>query len=229
MNKIKIMIVDDINEIRDYFSSVVQKEPDMEVITTAISGVETIQKLKVNKPDVILMDIQMESKTAGIDATVYIRKKYPQIKIIILTINQEDELLFQAYDAGAMDYIIKSNPSDQIINAIRSVHANNLMLRPDVAKKIVSECNKLRSQQKVLINTLTILTRLTNSEFEVLKCIYEGNSYKTVAEARFVSQATIKTQVNSILKKFEMSRMKDVLSLLENLDFYEITKVFYRN
>ena len=226
MSPIKIMIVDDIKEIRDHFQTIVQKEEDMEVIATAASGVEAVHELQKQRPDVILLDIQMETKTAGIDFARFAQTKYPEIKIIILTIHNEDELLFQAYNAGVMDYIVKSSSTELIVNSIRNVHANQLLLRPEVAEKIVSEFSKLREQQRSLLFTLNILTKLTNSEFEVLRCLYEGNTYRDVAESRFVSQATIKSQVNSILKKFGMSRMKDIISLLEELRFYEMLNTF---
>ena len=228
MDIIKIMIVDDIKEIRNYFNSTIEKEDDMQVIASAGSGVEAVAVLKEKQPDVILLDIQMETKTAGIDFARFVNKKYPEIKIIILTIHDEDELLFQAYNAGVMDYIVKSSSVDQIVSSVRNVHENKLLLRPDVAEKIIGEFSKLRNQQKSMLFTLSILSKLTNSEFEVLCCIYEGNSYRDVAASRFVSQATIKSQVNSILKKFEMTRMKDIITLLKELDFYEILKSFKR-
>lgn len=222
MNKIKILIVDDIADIRDYFKMILSKEPDMEVTGLAASGIEAVQKAEELNPDVILMDIQMETRTAGIDATNTIINFNPDIRIIILTIHQEDEFLFQAYCAGVMDYIVKTDSIAQILNSIRNVHANQLMLRPNVAEKIIDELARLKMQQKSLIYTVNILSRLTNSEFEILKCFYEGSSYKDISETRFVSLATVKSQVNSILKKFEMKSMKEVVRLLKQINFEDI-------
>ncbi|MBH1940115.1 response regulator transcription factor [Mobilitalea sibirica] len=224
MDKIKILVVDDIADIREYFSMILSKEPDMDVVGLASSGVEAIQKARELKPDVILMDIQMETRTAGIDATNAIKSFNPNIRVIILTIHEEDEFLFQAYCAGVMDYIVKTDSITQILNSIRTVYANKLMLRPGVADKIIDEFTRLKTQQESLIYILNIISKLTNSEFEILKCFYEGNSYKTISETRFVSQATIKSQVNSILKKFEMKTMKDVVKLLKQMNFSEIIK-----
>ncbi len=222
MKKIKLLIVDDIADIRDYFKMILSKEPDMEVVGLASSGVEAVQKTRELNPDVILMDIQMETRTAGIDATYTIKQFYPGIRIIILTIHQEDEFLFQSYCAGVMDYIVKTDSIAQILNSIRNVYANQLMLRPNVAEKIIDELARLKLQQKSLLYTVNIISRLTNSEFEILKCFYEGSSYKDISETRFVSQATIKSQVNSILKKFEMKSMKEVIRLLKQINFDEI-------
>lgn len=95
------------------------------------------------------------------------------------------------------------------------------LLRPGVADKIVDEFARLKTQQKSMIYMLNIISSLTNSEFEVLKCFYEGDSYKQISEQRFVTIATIKSQVNSILKKFEMKTMKEVVKLLKMLDFQD--------
>ncbi|QHQ60802.1 response regulator [Anaerocolumna sedimenticola] len=227
MDKIKVLIVDDMKDIREYFSMILSKEADLEVVGIASSGLEAIQCAKELNPDVILMDIQMETRTAGIDATNAIKTIKPNIRVVILTIHEEDEFLFQAYCAGVMDYIVKTDSITQIINSIRNVYINKLMLRPNIAEKIIDEFTRLKTQQKSLLYAFHIISKLTNSEFEILKCFYEGNSYKTIAETRFVSQATIKSQVNSILKKFEMKNMKDVIKLLNLVNFSEIIKDRY--
>lgn len=224
MDKIKLMIVDDMKDIREYFNMILSKEPDIEVVGLASSGIEAVQIARDLKPDVILMDIQMETRTAGIDATTVIKGMDPNVKIIILTIHEEDEYLFQAYCAGVMDYIVKTDSISQIINSIRTVFSNKLMLRPGIADKIIDEFSRLKTQQNSLIYILNIISRLTNSEFEILKCFYEGSTYKTISETRFVSPATVKSQVNSILKKFEMKSMKDVIKLLRQMNFSEIIK-----
>ncbi len=224
MDKIVLLIVDDMMDIREYFSMVLSKEPDIIVAGLASSGIEAVQKARELKPDVILMDIQMETRTAGIDATNAIKAINPDIKVIILTIHEEDEYLFQAYCAGVMDYIVKTDSISQIVNSIRTVYANKLMLRPGIADKIIDEFSRLKTQQNSMIYTLNIISKLTNSEFEILKCFYDGNTYKTISETRFVSPATVKSQVNSILKKFEMKGMKDVVKLLKQSDFDSIIK-----
>ena len=214
-------------DIREYFSMILSKEADLEVVGIASSGLEAIRCAKELSPDVILMDIQMETRTAGIDATNAIKTINPNIRVVILTIHEEDEFLFQAYCAGVMDYIVKTDSITQIINSIRNVYINKLMLRPNIAEKIIDEFTRLKTQQKSLLYAFHIISKLTNSEFEILKCFYEGNNYKTIAETRFVSQATIKSQVNSILKKFEMKNMKDVIKLLNLVNFSEIIKDRY--
>lgn len=219
---IRIMLVDDNDEIREYFRHVLSREPNFEIVGTASSGRESIELAQELRPDIILMDIQMETDTAGIDATHVIHETVPESKIIILTIHSDDEALFQAYTNGAMDFIVKTDSIAQIVASIQSVHQNQLQLRSDVASKIVMEFQRLQKQKASLLYTLNILTRMTNSEFEVLCCVYRGQSYRQIAQSRFVSEATVKSQINSILKKFDMKRMKDVVAMLNEIDFEQI-------
>ena len=145
-----------------------------------------------------------------------------------LTIHSDDEMLFQAYSSGAMDYIVKTDSIAKIISSIEKVSQNQMQLRADVAAKIVTEFQRIRHERASLLYTLNILTKMTNSELEVLCCLYNGDSYKQVAKTRFVSEATIKSQVNSILKKFEMKRMKDVIEVLHQVDFSTISTMMLK-
>lgn len=224
MNQIRILIVDDLADIRDYFAMILGKEPNFSVVGTAASGSDAVNKAMLHKPDVILMDIQMETPTAGIDAAAAILEKNPEIRVIILTIHEDDDLLFQAYCAGVMDYIVKTDSITYIVNAIRNVYENKMMLRPPIAKKIVGELTRMKAQQSSFLFALSIMSRLTNSEFEILTHIYEGQSYKDIASNRFVSIATVKSQVNSILKKFDQKNMKDVVAILKEMNFGNIIK-----
>lgn len=226
---IRILLADDNTEIRGYFRGILEREPGFSIVGEAGSGRECILLAQLHRPDIILMDIQMETETAGIEATRYIHEKLPECKIIILTIHSDDEMLFQAFSVGAMDYIVKTDSISKIVSSIENVSRNQLQLRSDVATKIVSEFQRIQNERASLLYTLNILTKMTNSEFEVLCCIFNGNTYKEVAKTRFVSEATIKSQVNSILKKFDMKRMKDVIDLLNQVDFSQIAKMMQRH
>ncbi|MBP5600076.1 MAG: response regulator transcription factor [Lachnospiraceae bacterium] len=222
MEKIKILIADDNREIRDYFANILSREPDMEVVGCVASGIDAINFADENAPDIILMDIQMETRTAGIDAATKILKKHTDTKIIILTILEDDDLLFAAYCAGVMDYIIKTDSISQVLNSIRNVYKNQLILRPQYAEKIIEELSHVKEQKQSLIYFMNILTKLSNSEFEVLKSLYMGMTYKQISEIRYVSTVTIKSQIHSILKKFGMRSIKEVIKELKTIGFEQI-------
>ncbi len=223
MEKIKVVIVDNAIDIINYFSGILSNEMDMEVIGTAISGAESVPLILAKKPDVVLMDIQMETMTAGIDAIASIHEIDDTIKFIVLTIHQEDDLLFKAYTAGAMDYLLKTSSISQIVTSIRNTHQNNLLLRPEIAEKILSEFVRLQNMQSNLIDTLNIVNKLTNSEFEILRLVCEGYTYKKIAQLRYVTEGTVKLQANKLLKKFDKKSMKEIASLVKQtkiLDMY---------
>lgn len=222
MKKIKTILVDDVQDIRHYIEAALKKEDDIEVVGHANSGREVLELVKKFQPDVVLMDIQMESPTAGLEAAELINHHFPQIRIIVLTMHEDDQLIFRAYCAGVIDYILKTTPVNEIADSIRNAYQNKMMVRPDIAEKIISEFAKLRTQQESTIFTYHVLSKLSNSEFDVLSLTFEGYKYKEVADMRYVSIGTIKSQVNSILRKFECKRMKEVLTLLERMNFQEI-------
>ena len=224
MSRIKVAVVDDVSDIREYLINSLVHEEDIQVIGEAQSGKEAVSLIREIQPDVVLMDILMETSTAGLDAAEIIHKEFPNIRLIILTIHEDSTLMFHAYCVGAMDYILKTAPTKDIAQAIRETYNNQMMIRPNVATKLVSEFSRMRSEQTSLLFTYNIISKLSNSEFDILIQVYEGKKYKEIADMRFVSQVTIKSQVNSILKKFERKSMKEVLSLLKSMNFEKMIK-----
>ncbi|WP_010258664.1 response regulator transcription factor [Treponema primitia] len=218
---IRIIIAEDSSEIRNYFNKIIQSEADMEVAALAASGAEAVEKALLIKPDIILMDIQMESRTDGIEAIAKIHGKEPAIKAIVLTIHSRDDLLYQAYAAGAMDYIIKTNDVADVLTSIRAVASNSLMLRPEIANKIMSEARRIQETQDQMKEILRVMMKITNTEFEIIKLAYDGYSYKDIATQRLVEETTIRSEIYWILKKFNKNKMKDVIKSLKEINFFE--------
>lgn len=224
MNKIKIMIVDDLDKISEFFSKVISSEEDMEVVGIASSGVQAIEKASELKPDVILMDIQMETDDAGINATRIIKEQNPETKIIMLTIHDDADIIFNSYVAGAMDFMLKNSSVVKIIKSIRDVHANSLQMRAEVAEKILNEMARLKSENSSMLYMTNLVSKLTNTEIEILKLVYRGYKYKQIAQMRSVEEATVRTHVNHILTKLEFKNMKEVIRTLESLGVMECFK-----
>jgi DNA-binding NarL/FixJ family response regulator len=169
-----------------------------------------------------MMDIQMETKTAGIDAIEKIREFNPAIKAIILTIHSRDDLIFKAYTVGAMDYIIKTSPVEDILRSIRAVASNNLLLRPELANRIINESKRISAMQGKMKEVLKVMMLISNTEYEIIRMAFDGYSYKQIAEKRFVEETTIRSEIFRILKKFNKRKMKDVIILLKEINFFEI-------
>jgi DNA-binding NarL/FixJ family response regulator len=218
---IRINIADDSAEIRSYFRAIIQKESDMEVVAAAASGHEAIEQALNFKPDIILMDIQMQSRTDGIEAIEEIHKKEPAIKTIVLTIHSRDDLLFRAYAAGAIDYIVKTRDKQDILTSIRAAAANTLLLRPEIASKIMGEARRIQENRDKMKEILRVMMMITNTEFEIIKLVYDGYTYRDMADQRLVEETTIRSEVSLILKKFKRSRMKDLIKELKDINFFE--------
>ncbi|MFD0960705.1 response regulator [Paenibacillus chungangensis] len=194
----------------------------MEVVGTASSGKEAVQLAHKARPDIMLIDIEMETETSGLEAIEHIKRELLDMKIIVLTIHAEDDVMFRAYGAGAMDFIVKTNSISVIIDSIRSAYNNRLYMRPEIAEKILGELTKLQNEKSSLIYTLNIISKLTATEFEIVRAIYDGSTYKSIASERSVEEVTIRTQVNKILKKFNKGRMSEVVAVLRELKVFDI-------
>lgn len=222
MNKIKIVICEDMVEIQNYFKMILNNERDMEVTGTASSFETACKTVLEAKPDIVLMDVQMDTDMAGVEAIKYIKERMKDVKIIVLTIHEEDEILFRAYSAGAVDFITKTSSIVEILTSIRNVYNDKITLRPEIAQKILGEFSRLRNEQSSMVFTLNIMSKLTSSELEILKAIYSGKSNKEVARERCVEEVTIRTQINRILKKFNKSSIREVVSVLKELRIFDL-------
>lgn len=224
MNEIKILIADDLEIHRKRLERLIKVQKDMELVECAKSGYEVVMMAALYKPDVILMDIQMEHNLAGIEAAKQINEKLPDIKIIMLTIHKDDNVVFAAFQTGVVDYIIKTCEDDEILDAIRSAHENLSPIRPMIAEKIRSEFQRMKDSEKSLLYVVRIISDLTPSELKVLQLLNERKTRKQISEIRCVEQDTIKKQINSILRKFEKSNYKEVLAVINDLKIFEVIK-----
>ncbi len=216
---IRVVIVDDMQEIREYLQDIITESAEnIQVAAAASSGREAVEVVLREKPDVVLMDIQMETRTAGIQAIGAIHAAAPEIRCIVLTIHENDEYLFQAYQAGASDFITKTMEPEAIVSAIRDVYENELLLRPQVAKKFIREYQHLQANQSKVQEALQVMMLLSAAEYKILKLINDGYSYRDIARQRVVEESTIRSQANHILKKFNKKHMRDVVALLRDLN-----------
>ena len=204
---IRLVIVDDMPDIRNYLAEeLAAASEQFSVVGAAEDGTEAVKLVDSLLPDVVLMDIQM--------------KRHPDIKCIALTIHEDDELIFQAYLAGAADYIIKTRSIDTIKNSILAVVNNRLLLRPEVGQRLIQEYQRVQNQENRMKETMQVMLKINTTEYEILRMACAGMSYKQMARERYVEETTIRSQINHILKKFQKNRMKDVVTLLNELHIF---------
>lgn len=193
MNKIRVLIVDDHSLLRQGLSQLLSLESDIDVIGTAQDGDEAITKCQELKPDVVLMDINMP-KVNGIQALRRIKDIGFKAKVIMLTIHDDREYLYETMNLGAEGYVLKDTDSESLVDAIRSVHGGSIYIHPSLADAYLKKTNRT-----VIENASG--SNLTKREYEVLVLIAEGNNNKEIAEKLYISEKTVKNHVSGIFKK----------------------------
>jgi DNA-binding NarL/FixJ family response regulator len=222
MIEIRVMIVEDIASIRDYFATIVQHEQDLELVGSASTARQAVEVAREKKPDIVLMDIELERRFAGVDATRDILRELPHTKIIALTIHEDDETLFAMLAAGAMDYIVKTSSVGDILLSIRENFRNMPRIRPDLLSRLLSEFATISNRERELIKTLNVFSKLTKTEFDIIKAVASGLTYQQVANQRYVEETTIRGHVHNILRKFNSKKLRDVVKKLKTLKILDI-------
>jgi DNA-binding NarL/FixJ family response regulator len=183
--KIRILTVDDHALLRAGIASLVEIEPDMELVAQASTGREAIEQFRRRRPDITLMDLQMPD-ISGIEAIIAIRSEFPDARIVVLTTYAGDVQVVRALKAGARGYLLKGNVHTDLLATIRAVHAGQKRIPPEVAAELAMH---------------TTEDQLTVRELEVLKLIALGNANKEIAAQLSVREDTVKSHVGNILEK----------------------------
>ncbi len=195
----KILLCDDQAVIRDGLEMLLTLEKDFQVVGSAQDGFEAIELAGKKTPDLVLMDLKMPGMN-GIEATREIRKKYPAIKILVLTTYDDDEWVFDAIRAGASGYLLKDTPRQKIIEAIRGTMDGKSFIDPAVAGKLL---NQVASNQTQPASVLT--GKLTERELDVLRLLAKGMTNSDIAAQLHLSEGTVRNHVSAILEKLGVS------------------------
>ena len=197
MKEIRVIIFEDNRNLREGLFNLLESANGF-ICAGAFAHCErVIENIEETQPDVILMDIELPV-VSGIEAVKQIREKYPDIKILMETIFEEDEKIFQSICNGAQGYILKNTPPEGILNAIREIYEGGAPMTPIIASKV------LRLFKKNLSDLTDESYRLSSREKEILKCLVEGMSYKMIAETCFISPDTVNGHIKNIYKKLQV-------------------------
>src|SRR5256886_14480774 len=200
------MVVDDHALFRRGLEMVLGNEPDLELVGEASDGAEAGEKAPELMPDVVLMDVRMP-KRSGIEAASQIKDLLPHVKILMLTISDEEADLYDAIKAGASGYLLKEIPIEEVADAIRSVWAGQSRISPSMASKLLTEFAAISkaSDERPQMPA----PRLTDREMEVLRLVAQGLNHRDIAKQLFISENTIKNHIRNILQKLHLhSRME---------------------
>ena len=184
-SQIRILVVDDHPLLRQGIARLVADQSDMSLVAEASNGREAIVQFRAHRPDVTLMDLQMP-EMGGLDALIAIRNEFPEARILVLTTYKGDVQIMRALKAGARGYLLKNSLNEELMGAIRAVHAGKRALSAEASVEIAQHATD---------------EPLTPAELRVLRLIAEGHSNKEIAAQLSVSEETVKGQVRNILTK----------------------------
>ncbi len=197
VEKIRVLIADDHTIVRSGVRLLLQAEPDIEVVGEAVDGGEALALAESLKPDVVLMDIAMPGMS-GLDATRQIKARYPEMRVLVLTMHRSDEYFFEMLKAGASGYILKGAEISELIGAIRTVARDEVFLYPTMAKHLLQDyLSRLKEPENGQ-------PALTPREKEILRLLVEGYSTKEIAERLVVSPSTIHSHQSNLMKKLNL-------------------------
>ena len=183
--QIRILAVDDHPLLREGIAALVSSESDMKLIAEASNGQEAIERFRLHRPDVTLMDLQMPGLN-GIESIIKIQSEFPNARIIVLTTYTGDVQVLRALKAGARAYILKGHVHKELLETIRAVHAGKKRIPPEVAAELADHAAE---------------DQLSPREIEVLRLIASGNANKLIADQLSISEETVKSHVTNILSK----------------------------
>jgi DNA-binding NarL/FixJ family response regulator len=208
---IRALIVDDHALFRRGLEMVLAAEDDIELVGEASDGTEAVAKAGEALPDVVLMDIRMP-KSSGIEACRAMKEVAPSSKIVMLTISDEEEDLFEAIRAGASGYLLKDIPLDEVADVVRAVHGGQSLINPSMAAKLLTEFAALNKRDQEERAEQVPPPKLTDREMQVLKLVAKGMNNRDIAKELFISENTVKNHVRNILEKLQIhSRMEAVM------------------
>ncbi len=185
---IRVMLVDDHPAFRKGMAALIDSEPDLQVVAETGDGREALPTYRQHKPDVVLMDLRLPGM-GGVEATLAIRKEFPDARVIVLTTFDTDEDIYRAIQSGAKSYLLKDTSDDELSTAVRNVHAGKQILSEKLAKRLAER------QQR---------PDLTQREMEVLQLLIKGRSNKEIGSALFLCEDTVKAHFKSLFAKLKV-------------------------
>ena len=207
---VKIVIADDHAVVRTGFSMILNYQEVMEVVATAADGVEAYQKVLEYKPDVLILDLSMPPGESGLVATSKISESFPETKILILTMYDDEEYLFHVLKSGAKGYILKNAPDEQLILAVRTVYKGETYVDMKMTTSLVNEFINQSHQEEVSYSSDPFKI-LSKRELEILPLIAKGYGNKDIAEKLFVSVKTVEAHKTHIMNKLNLKSKPELV------------------
>lgn len=225
---IKLVLADDHQLFREGVKRILNMESDLEVVGECGDGIQVLELCNTLHPDIVLMDINMPIEN-GVVATEKLKDIFPDIKVIILSIHDDESYVFETLRKGASGYLLKDMEAESLINAIRSVVSGHAYIHPKVTGKLINQLRRMTYLDEQGVAASGVAKEadvkyvhmdnspLTRREAEVLRLMAEGKSNKMIGEFLYISEKTVKNHVSSILQKMEVDdRTQAVIVAIKN-------------
>ena len=204
MSGIKVIIFDDNESLRDSVSMLLQDSPDFTLVGSYAHCLDVIDNIRDTKPDVVIMDIDMPGMN-GIEGVKLIRRNFPTVQILMLTVFYDDEKVFAAIKAGAAGYILKNMEPAALLQAISEVYNGGAPMTPGIARKVLNQFQAYQPEEEKDY-------RLSIREREVLGLLVEGNSYKMIAAKLKITYDTVRAHMKKIYEKLHVTSMTEAVA-----------------
>lgn len=210
MTPIRIVLADDHAVVREGTCQLLNLEPDIEVVGEASNGQEAIDLVESLKPQVVVMDVRMPDM-GGVEATKQIKKRFPDVEVLVMTAYDDDEFIFASLEVGASGYLLKTAPVKELIQAIHEVAEGQSALDPGVARKVLRQIKEGSHRKK----PHDMAELLTEREQDVLRLLGESKTNKEIGEVLIISDRTVQTHLSNIFQKMKVnSRTEAVLTAI---------------
>lgn len=204
---VRVVVVDDQELFRRGLTMLLGVESDIEVVGEAGDGVTAVDLVVETMPDIVLLDVRMPRR-GGLEACVRIKEQAPAVRIIMLTVSDEEGDLYESVKNGASGYLLKDSSIEEVAQAVRVVAEGQSLISPSMAAKLIDEFKEISRTDREVGN----VPRLTARELEVLRLVATGLNNREVAKQLFISENTVKNHVRNILDKLQLhSRMEAVM------------------
>jgi len=203
----KIVIADDHAIVRSGFSMILNYQQDMEVVGLAADGIEAYQLVAKHQPDVLLLDLSMPPGESGLITTGKVKEDYPDVKILILTMHDDEEYLFHVLKNGASGYMLKNAPDDELLFAIRTIFNGGTYIQPQLATSLVRELMNPHAKS----DEQDAFELLSKRELEILPLIAKGYGNKEIAAKLYISVKTVEAHKAKIMEKLSLKSRPELV------------------
>ncbi len=213
---IRILVAEDIDILREALVEALNEEEDFLVVGHSATGVGILELAHAEPFDLILMDVEMETSRAGIDASAKILEDFPNAKIIFLTAYETETTILASMAVGPVDYVVKSETYDELFQHIRNAYQGKPVLSQEIQQVLLQEYSRLRDSEKSLLFFIHNVSNLTPAELDLIRWLLRGKTVREIAKERFVTHATVKSQITVLLRKFGCTRTKQIVKMIRD-------------